>query len=100
MASASALVRAFLVLAEAPDMVLVLTPVYWFRCYLPGGQQHYEHCQGKLSLLYPSDDVIKPRFEIYDLINTQSDWLPWSCDWLPRKQQCHLVGISLIFPCF
>ena len=53
MASASALVRAFLVLAEAPDMVLVFTPVYWFRCYLSGGQQRYERCQGNSAFYTP-----------------------------------------------
>ena len=91
MASASALVRAFLILAEAPDMVLMLMPVYWLDVTSPEASSVLSIVK-ETQLLYSSDDVIKPRFGIYDLINTQSDWLLWSCDWLPRKQQCHLSG--------
>ena len=52
-ASASALVRAFRALAEPPDMLLVLTPVYCFRCYLFRGPLPSECFQGNSSFYTP-----------------------------------------------
>ena len=52
-ASASALVRVFHILVEPPGMLLVLTPVYCFRCYLFGGPLPSECFQENSSFYTP-----------------------------------------------
>ena len=80
MASASALVRAFL-LAEPPGMLKVVMP-FLLLVVTSSEASVLLSVSKETRAFIPNYDVIKPRFGNYDLIDTQSDWLLGSSDWL------------------
>ena len=80
MVSTSALVRAFL-LAELPGMLKVVTP-FLLLVVTSSEASVLLSVSKETRAFIPNYDVIKPRFRNYDLIDTQSDWLPGSSDWL------------------
>ena len=84
-ASASALVRVLRPLADPPGMLKLVTP-FLLLVVTSSEVGVLLSVSRETRAFIPYYDVIKPRFGNDDIIDTQSDWLLGSSDWLPSNR--------------